>query len=208
MITIIDYGLGNLGSVKNTLDKLGIDSIISNSKKEIEKSSGLILPGVGSANQGMKNLIKNKLDKIIVEEIRKGKPFLGICLGMQLLFSSSNEGNVKCLDVIKGKVKKFTADLKVPQIGWNQVETQNSKYKTLFNKIQNKSYFYFVHSYYCQPDDPSIISGVTDYGVDFCSAIEKDNVFGVQFHPEKSGENGLRLLKNFAEIAYANNSSN
>lgn len=218
MIVIIDYGLGNLGSVKNALDKLGVDSIISNSVKEIKAGSGLILPGVGSAAEGMKNLRKSGLDKVIIKLVENKKPILGICLGMQLLFSSSEEGNTKCLNVIKGKVKKFSIDLKVPQIGWNDVRIKNplrprsgreeSSIKNIFKNIRTNSYFYFIHSYYCKPVDPSIITGRTNYEVDFCSTFQKNNIFGVQFHPEKSGENGLRLLKNFADIVYANNTGN
>lgn len=205
MIVIIDYDLGNLGSVKNALDKLGIDSIISNSKREIEKATGLIFPGVGSAKEGMKNLKEKGLAKLIIDQIRKGKPLLCICLGMQLLFSSSEEGNTECLNVIDGKVKKFNTDLKVPQICWNQVNQKSSK---LLLGINDNRYFYFAHSYYCQPKDTKKIIGITNYGIKFCSAMEDKNIFGVQFHPEKSGEDGLKLLKNFADIVYANNTGN
>lgn len=205
MIVIIDYGLGNLGSVKNALNKLGVDSIISNLIKVITAGSGLILPGVGSATEGMKNLRKSGLNKVILKQIKLKKPILGICLGMQLLFFLSEEGNTECLNVIEGKVKKFNTELKVPQIGWNQVKQKPSK---LFLGIKDKSYFYFVHSYYCQPKDRKIETGMTDYGINFCSAIEDKNVFGVQFHPEKSGEDGLKLLKNFTDIVYANNTGN
>ncbi len=205
MIVIIDYGLGNLGSVKNALDKLGIVSMVSKLTTDIEKADGLILPGVGSASEGMKNLQKSGLDKVIRGQIEKKKPFLGICLGMQLLFSSSEEGNTICLNVIDGKVKKFKTDLKVPQTGWNQVNQRTSR---LFSKIKLNSYFYFVHSFYCQPGDRRTEIGTTDYGATFCSAFENENVFGVQFHPEKSGENGIKLLNNFKDIVYANNTGN
>ena len=141
MIVIIDYGLGNLGSVKNALDKLGIDSVISKSIKDIEKAEGLIFPGVGSAAEGMKNLRKSGLDKVIIKQVKKNKPILGICLGMQLLFSSSEEGRTECLNVNEGKVIKFNTNLKVPQIGWNQVKQKSSK---LFSGIKDNSYFYFV----------------------------------------------------------------
>lgn len=206
MIVIIDYGLGNLGSVKNALDKLGIDSIISNSEKEITAGSGLILPGVGSASEGMKNLQRSGLNKVIIKQVENKKPMLGICLGMQLLFSSSEEGDTKCLNVIDGIVRRFSTDLKVPQIGWNQVKIQNLKFRiqNLFRNINQESYFYFVHSYYCKAKKEEIEIGITDYGINFCSVIEDKNVFGVQFHPEKSGENGLKLLKNFIQITYDN----
>jgi glutamine amidotransferase len=202
MIVIIDYGLGNLGSVKNTLDKLGVDSMISKSKKDIVKADGLILPGVGSARQGMKNLKNRKIDKILFNEIKKGKPFLGICLGMQLLFSESKEGNSKCLNVIEGTVKEFNSEVKVPQIGWNEIKIKNLKLrvKNLFNKIPDKSSFYFVNSYYCEPKDKSIIVGETEYGVNFCSILIKDNIIATQFHPEKSGQVGLQFIKNWIKI--------
>ena len=209
MIVIIDYGLGNLGSVKNTLDKLGVDSVISKSIKQIEAGSALILPGVGSADQGMKNLKISKLDKIIIAQIKKGKPFLGICLGMQLLFSKSEEGNVKCLNIIEGTVKRFDSNLKVPQIGWNgikyeisNIKDQNDKLKikNLFNDIADKSSFYFVNSYYCQPEDKSICMGKTEYGVNFCSVLVKKNIIATQFHPEKSGPTGRQLITNWLKL--------
>jgi len=198
MIVIIDYGLGNLGSVKNTLDKLGIDSVVSDSIKMIRKASGLILPGVGSAKQGMENLKKRKLDKVLINEIKKGKPFLGICLGMQLLFSWSKEGNISCLNIIEGKVKKFNSQLKVPQIGWNTVEQKIKN--QLFKDILKNSSFYFVNSYYCQPKDKSIVVGKSEYGVNFCSVLVKENITATQFHPEKSGQIGQQFIKNWIKL--------
>ena len=198
MIVIIDYDLGNLGSVKNALDKLGVDSMISKSRKDIEKADGLILPGVGSAKQGMENLKARQLDKILIGEIKKEKPFLGICLGMQLLFSESEEGNVKCLNVINGKVKKFNSELKVPQIGWNTVK-QITKNK-LFKDIPKTSSFYFVNSFYCQPEDQSLIVGKTEYGINYCSVLVKENIIATQFHPEKSGQDGLQFIKNWIKL--------
>lgn len=200
MIVVIDYGIGNLGSVVNALDKLGIKNQISSSPSVIKKASALILPGVGAAGQGMKNLKKRNLDKTIVKEIEKGKPFLGICLGMQLLFEESEEGNVECLGIFKGVVKKFVKERKVPQIGWNNIQIQNEKFKKMFNKIPNNSYFYFVNSYYCEPTDQSIIIGKTTYGEKFASIVGKNNIVGVQFHPEKSGKVGFTLLQNFIRI--------
>ncbi len=205
MITIIDYGLGNLGSVKNALDRVGVGSMVSSSISDIERADGLILPGVGAAGEGMKNLKSRKLDRLIKKKISNGKPLLSICLGMQLMFSLSEEGNVNCLNIVEGNVRKFNTKLKVPQIGWNQVKVKDSP---LFNNIQNSSYFYFVHSYYCDPLDKAVITGETDYQNKFCSSFERGKLFGVQFHPEKSGENGLQLLKNFTDIVYGNNTSN
>lgn len=196
MITVIDYGLGNLASIANALDKLEIPYEISSDINILKNAKALLLPGVGAAKQGMENLKARGLDKVIIEQVRKGTPILGICLGMQLLFSSSEEGNVNCLGLIRGKVKRFKPSLKVPQIGWNQVQTENS---VLLNRIKNNSYFYFVNSYYCVPNDAEVIKGITDYGEVFCSVLEKDNLYGVQFHPEKSGDVGLQLLANFKE---------
>ena len=199
MIVIIDYGLGNLGSVKNALDKLGVDSMISKSINEIKNSDAIILPGVGSAKQGMKNLKAKGLDRFLINEIKKGKPFLGICLGMQLLFSESEEGDVKCLNIIEGKVKIFdNENLKVPQIGWNTVkQTAGNK---LFKNIQKNSSFYFVNSYYCKPCDKSKVVGESEYGINFCSVLVKENIVATQFHPEKSGEIGQQFIKNWLRL--------
>jgi imidazole glycerol-phosphate synthase subunit HisH len=198
MITVIDYGLGNLASVANALSKLEIPFEISSDSKVLKNAKALILPGVGAAGQGMENLKARNMDQIIVAQAKKGIPILGICLGMQLLLSSSEEGNVECLGLIKGNVKKFNKDLKIPQIGWNQVVGKNSS--ALLKGIKNNSYFYFVNSFYCEPQSGKIIKGITDYGEKFCSVFEDNNLYGVQFHPEKSGDAGLQLLKNFWEV--------
>ncbi len=196
MIVVIDYGIGNTGSVVNALDKLGIKNRISSDPGVIKKAKGLILPGVGAAGQGMENLKKRNLDKLIINQLKLGKPFLGICLGMQLLFEKSEEGNASCLGIFKGVVKKFKNERKIPQIGWNNVGIRNYELR-IMEKIKDNSYFYFVNSYYCKPDDKSIIVGKTTYGETFASVVAKDNVVGVQFHPEKSGAIGFQLLKNF-----------
>jgi len=198
MITIIDYGLGNLTSVANALNRLSIPYRISDKGEDIQSSSALILPGVGAAGEGMKNLNKRKLDQVIIDQVAMGKPLLGICLGMQLLFSSSDEGNVACLNIIQGKVKRFETKLKVPQIGWNQVKADSQS--KLLKGISEENYFYFVHSYYCEPENKQVITGTTDYGQTFCSVLEAKNVFGVQFHPEKSGAAGLQMLQNFKDL--------
>jgi len=199
MIVIIDYGVGNLASVKNALDKLRVESKISSNPLVLKKADSLILPGVGAAGQGMKNLKEKGLDKVIVEEIEKGKPFLGICLGMQLLFEKSEEGDVDCLKVLKGTVKRFKKMKKIPQIGWNQVDIK--KGTNLFEDVDDKSYFYFVNSFYCLPKDKQVVAGVTNYGETFASIVAKDGVMGVQFHPEKSGPAGFKLLENFVKGA-------
>jgi glutamine amidotransferase len=196
IITVIDYGLGNLASIANALKKLRIPYEISDDIERFKNAKALILPGVGAAGQGMKNLKERGINKIIIEQAKKGIPILGICLGMQLLLTSSEEGNVDCLGLIEGETKKFNINLKVPQIGWNQVKTKNSM---LLKGIENNSHFYFVNSYYCDPRDENIIKGITEYDLKFCSILEKDNLYGVQFHPEKSGDVGLKLLKNFWE---------
>jgi glutamine amidotransferase len=180
--------------------------MVSKSVRDIERADGLILPGVGAAGEGMKNLITSGLDKIIKRETKKGKPLLGICLGMQLLFSKSDEGNVDCLKIIEGKVNRFDIQLKVPQIGWNQVYFKNDE--SIFKGIGQNSYFYFVNSFYCSPEGNNLIIGKSNYEIEYCSVVRDKNVYGVQFHPEKSGENGLNLLKNFVTITYENYSSN
>lgn len=200
MITIVDYGLGNLASVANALKKLEIPYQISGDKDVLKNAQAFILPGVGAAGPGMKNLTAKGLDAVIVAQVKKGVPILGICLGMQLLFSSSEEGNVHCLGLVKGQVKKFTSTFKVPQIGWNHVENKSDS--KLLKGIKNKSYFYFVNSFYCNPKEKKPIKGVTNYEITFCSVIEKNNLYGVQFHPEKSGDVGLQLLKNFGEAIW------
>jgi len=199
MIAIINYGLGNLFSVKNTLDRLKIPAKITSDIVEIQNSDAIILPGVGSAKQGMKNLKVKGLDRFLINEIKKGKPFLGICLGMQLLFSKSEEGNVKCLNIIEGKVKQFNSkQLKVPQIGWNTVKQKTEN--KLFKNIPKNSSFYFVNSYYCQPQDKSIVVGENEYGVNFCSILVKGNITATQFHPEKSGQIGQQFIKNWVKL--------
>ncbi len=198
-ITIIDYGLGNLASVANALDKLGIAYEIWGDPDVIGSAQALILPGVGAAGQGMENLKSRGLDSVIRERVKSGIPILGLCLGMQLLLDVSEEDNVvACLGLISGSAKKFKTKLKVPQMGWNQVEVMpNSK---LLKSIPSGSYFYFVHSYYCDPVDKTVVKGITDYDGEFCSVVEQGNIYGTQFHPEKSSDHGLQLLKNFAEI--------
>jgi len=207
MIVIIDYGLGNLGSVKNTLDKLGVDSMISKSVKKIKEGSALILPGVGSANQGMKNLNSRKLSQVLIDEIKKGKPFLGICLGLQLLFSKGYEdGEHEGLDIIPGKVVRFKFSengskerLKIPHMGWNQISFRK-KDNPLLQNVPCNAYMYFVHSYYVCPEDNSVIATETDYGVRFTSMVWHKNVFATQFHPEKSQQYGLTILRNFGNL--------
>lgn len=203
MITVVDYGLGNLGSVANALERIRVPFRISSNGKDIIASDALILPGDGAAGAGMNNLKNRNLITPIKKLIESGRPFLGICLGMQLLLDQSDEGDVLCLGFINGKVKKFGNKLKVPQIGWNRVtikQWNNATMKQLFSNIPNCSYFYFIHSYYCEPKDQTLIIATTDYQSRYCSVFVKGNIIGVQFHPEKSGDTGLQLLKNFVSI--------
>lgn len=198
-ITIIDYGLGNLASVANALTRLEIPYEISGDPVVIKNADALILPGDGAAGQAMENLKKNGLDVVIKERLKNGTPFLGICIGMQILLSYSEENDTKCLDIISGMVKRLQTDLKVPQIGWNNVKVMNQKARIMKN-VPDNNYFYFINSYICVPDDNNIVVGETEYGETFCSVFEKENIFGVQFHPEKSGTPGLQMIKNFWEV--------
>jgi len=198
MITIINYGLGNLKSIENALKYLGEKVKITEKPEEIKKAEKIILIGVGNFGEAIKNLKKKRLHSLIKEAISEGKPFLGICLGMQILFEESQESpGIKGLNILKGKVFKFKK-VKTPQIGWNQIKIQRKT--RILKGIKDKSFVYFMHSFYVKPLDRKIMVAVTNYGKDYCSAIELKNTFGVQFHPEKSGKIGLQILKNFIEL--------
>lgn len=201
MIAIIDYGMGNLGSVAKALKYLNYDSVITDDPNVIAEASGVILPGVGAFAPAMENLRNKGLDRVIVETARSGKPFLGICLGMQLLMDGSKEGvdpastdeYVTGLGIIPGKVEKFgTEGLKVPQIGWNKLLGCKG------SLLSEGDYVYFVHSFYCRPEHEEDVAGYAEYGVRYCASIEHENIFATQFHPEKSGEAGLQILNKFA----------
>ncbi|HEC69247.1 MAG TPA: imidazole glycerol phosphate synthase subunit HisH [Candidatus Omnitrophica bacterium] len=199
VLGVIDYGLGNLRSVSKALEVLGVKVILSSDVRRLSEVRGLILPGVGAFKRGMENLEKLGLKDFLRQSLNRGIPFLGICLGFQLLFTESEEGGrVKGLEVLKGRVVRFSKGIKIPHMGWNQVEFK--KDNNLFKEIPDKSFFYFVHSYYVEPEDKDIVISTTDYGGEFVSAINKDNLWAVQFHPEKSSELGLKLLKNFISI--------
>lgn len=193
MIQIIDYGAGNLQSIKNALEKLGAESEVISSPQELITDAKIIFAGVGAAGSAMANLRKSGFDKALT---KLKNPFLGICLGMQLLFERSEEDAVECLGVLKGDVRRFPLGLTVPQIGWNKVKTNDS---ALFKSIPQESYFYFVNSYYARPSTNALIAE-TEYGITFCSAVQKENFYGVQFHPEKSGEIGQKILDNFIKL--------
>jgi glutamine amidotransferase len=203
MIAIIDYGMGNLRSVEKGFQKVGVDVTVTNRSDIVKKADAVVLPGVGAFKDCMRELTNLELIDAVVDSINQGKPYLGICLGLQVLFSESVEfGKCRGLDVLRGKVVRFELEdqtLKVPHMGWNEINIQ--KKNPLFKGIPDKSYFYFVHSFYVVPEDKAIIAATTDYGIEFTSAVRKDNIFAVQFHPEKSQSVGLQVLKNFGEIA-------
>ncbi|MCU0344090.1 MAG: imidazole glycerol phosphate synthase subunit HisH [Ignavibacterium sp.] len=194
MIVIIDYGAGNTASVINVLEELKTEFVLSNDKKIIQSADKIILPGVGEASSAMKKL--NELN--LVDELRNAaKPFLGICLGMQLLFSKTEEGNVVCLNVIPGEVKKINSiNIKVPHMGWNKIIKLKSD--ELLNGINDKTYFYFAHSYYVPENDLS--TSVSYYGLKFSASVRYKNYFGVQFHPEKSAQQGTQIIRNFLSL--------
>jgi glutamine amidotransferase len=200
MITIIDYGMGNLRSVQKAFESMGHRAIVTRDHGAIANASHLVLPGVGAFPDCMRNLQQFDLVGPLLEGIHQGKPFLGICLGMQLLFTESEEfGLHKGLNLIKGRVVRFAAKgLKVPHMGWNQLRIK--KAHPLLEGLPQEAYVYFVHSYYVVPDDPGVIATGTDYGVEFASSIAVDHIFASQFHPEKSQKVGLKMLDHFAKL--------
>ncbi len=208
MIAIIDYGAGNLRSVDNAFRWLGIDAVVTGDPGVVSAADGVVFPGVGAFGETMKALKSRGLDKAIAETIGRGRPFLGICLGLQTLFEMSEESfdeggeNPQGLGIIKGRVRRLPAGpemgLKVPQIGWNRIRFAGEN--PLFKGIRDGAYVYFVHSYYVEPSEDGVAACTTDYGIDFVSGIRKGNIHALQFHPEKSGDVGLTILRNFGEL--------
>lgn len=201
MIGIIDYDAGNLCSVEKALQYLGKETIVTRDPEQIRKADKVILPGVGAFGDAMKKLQEYHLDTLIREIADSGKPLLGICLGLQLLFEESEESpGVKGLGVLEGKIRRIPEGegLKVPHIGWNSLHLEHNG--RLFRNIPENSYVYFVHSYYLEAKAPEIVKASTEYGVHIHASVEKNNLFACQFHPEKSSETGLQILKNFAEM--------
>jgi glutamine amidotransferase len=200
MIVIVDYGAGNLRSVVNAVSKLGYQPKVSSSPEDILNAQAVILPGVGAAADTMINLEKLELVSPIRRFIAENRPFLGICIGLQVLFTGTEEGGWNpCLDIVPGTVRKLPSGLKIPHMGWNQVRQMIAH--PIFTGIPDNTNFYFVHSYYADPEDTTLVAGGTEYGIDFCSMVIRNNLIATQFHPEKSGESGLRIYDNFIKIA-------
>jgi glutamine amidotransferase len=199
-LVIVDYGAGNLHSVARAVMHAGTRPLITSSARYVAEADALIVPGVGAAADTMLNLRRHRLVEPIKEFIASGRPFLGVCMGQQALFDVSEEGGEhECLGVLPGRVVRLPGGLKVPHMGWNQVKFVRPH--PIFSGIPDRSYFYFVHSYYPRPEDPAMVVGETEYGVTFPSIVARDNVVATQFHPEKSGRVGLKMYANFLRIA-------
>ncbi len=196
MIAIIDYGAGNIRSIEKALEHVGAAVKVTDEPSVVTRAQAIVLPGVGSGGAAMARITQQGLDDAIRQSTQEGKPFLGICLGMQLLADHHAEGEVDGLGLFAGEVRRIPHGPKIPHMGWNQVKPQQSAL-AIFEGIQLDAYFYFAHSYYVEPQDQHGVAAVTDYGSPFCSVIVTERVWGTQFHPEKSGSVGLQLLKNF-----------
>ena len=196
-VAIIDYGVGNLRSVEKAFAATGCEAIVTGDEAELRAAERLVLPGVGAFGACMKALKERGFERLVRERVREGTPLLGVCVGMQLLFEESDEfGSTPGLGLLKGKVRRFSNELVVPQVGWNRIH--QTQPHALFEGIADGSFCYFVHSFYCEPEDQKVITGETEYGGRYASVVAEENVCGVQFHPEKSQDVGLLMLKNFA----------
>src|SRR6185295_9340986 len=197
-IAIIDYGVGNLRSVEKAFVAVGAHAVVSSDAHVLREAEGLVLPGVGAFRACMKSLSQRGFSDLVRERVAAGTPLLGLCVGMQMLFDVSEEyGPSPGLGFLCGQVRRFSNEVRVPQVGWNQVKIKRSH--PLLDGIEDDAFFYFVHSYYCDPQDREEIIGETDYGASYASVVTHGNICGVQFHPEKSQVSGLRLLRNFAQ---------
>jgi len=197
-VAIIDYGVGNLRSVEKAFAATGQDAIVTSNKEELRKAKRLVLPGVGAFAACMSALHEYGLVDLVLERVTEGVPMLGVCVGMQMLFEGSDEfGKSEGLGLLKGRVRRFSNDLIVPHVGWNRIH--QTRQHPLFSEIVDDSFFYFVHSYFCEPEDGELVVGETSYGRNYASVVASKNVCGVQFHPEKSQSVGLKMLANFAE---------
>jgi glutamine amidotransferase len=198
-VAIIDYGVGNLRSVEKAFAATGCEAVVSHDEKVLRAAERLVLPGVGAFGACMKALSERGFDELVRERVAAGTPLLGVCVGMQLLFETSDEfGATPGLGLLRGRVRRFSDELVVPHVGWNQIA--QTRTHPVFAHVADQSYFYFVHSYYCEPVDENVIAGETEYGVTYASVVARDNICGVQFHPEKSQHAGLQLLHNFARF--------
>lgn len=195
-VAIIDYGVGNLRSVEKAFAATGCEAIVTGDEGELRSAEKLVLPGVGAFGACMKALKERGFDRLVRERVREGTPLLGVCVGMQMLFEESDEfGATVGLGFLKGKVRRFSDDLVVPHVGWNRIH--QTRPHALFEGVADSSFCYFVHSFYCEPGDQTVIAGETEYGTRYASIVAEKNICGVQFHPEKSQDVGLRMLKNF-----------
>lgn len=202
-VAVLDYGIGNIKSICSGLEKVGCQYVLTNDGKLIKQSSGLVIPGVGAFSHGMSKLKSLDLVSQIQDVASSGTPILGICLGMQMLFSRSSEfGNSAGLDLVTGSVDKLETGAKLPHIAWSNLESAGTKWsRTILDGVPQENSMYFVHSFAALPEDENFVLSQTTYGeVDFCSTVKKDNVYGCQFHPEKSGPQGLRILENFSKL--------
>ena len=199
MIAIIDYGMGNLHSVARGIEKAGGTVTVSGRPEDLEAAHGIILPGVGAFEKGIRNVTDLGIIPLLKERIAAGVPFLGICLGMQLLFTESEENGLhQGLNLVPGRVIRFTGAMKIPHMGWNKVGLRRED--PLFKGVPDETYFYFVHSYYCVPDNMTDTLGSTEYSANFTSVTARNNIYGTQFHPEKSQALGIRVLENFVKM--------
>ena len=200
-VAIIDYGVGNLRSVEKAFAATGQNAFITGNVDELREAQRLVLPGVGAFAACMSALHEHGLVNVVRERVAEGVPLLGVCVGMQLLFEQSDEfGTSQGLGLLQGRVRRFSEELVVPQVGWNRIRQTQSH--PLFNGVEDDSFFYFVHSYFCEPDDKAVVVGETEYGMNYASVVARGNVCGVQFHPEKSQAVGLKMLENFAEAEF------
>jgi len=196
-VGIIDYGVGNLRSVEKAFAANGCDAVVSSDERVLRTAERLVLPGVGAFAACMTALAERGFDQLVRERVAQGTPLLGVCVGMQMLFEESEEfGTTRGLGLLPGRVRRFSEDLVVPHVGWNRIRQRVAH--PLLDGIEDAAFFYFVHSYYCEPAEDEVILGETDYGLPYASVVARENLCGVQFHPEKSQAAGLRLLSNFA----------
>jgi glutamine amidotransferase len=198
-LVVIDYQSGNLRSVAKALEVAGVAPLVTGEPDQLADADAVILPGVGSGPAAMQSLRERHLVQPLRDYVATGRPFLGVCLGLQLLLDRTEEGNAPCLGIVPGQVRKLPPGLKVPHMGWNTVAFRGEH--PVFAGIPQDSHFYFVHSYYADPADPSAVAGVTEYGIPFCSVYARDNLVATQFHPEKSGTLGLLVYRNFVALA-------